>query len=201
MANMECYVLMNIDTTQSLGLLSAVIWQKEGLRLYEIEGPWDAFLHYSGTFDNVIKVGERIRRTNGVRAAETYLASNSVTINPTKSEPSALISGYAQPRYGHDESPIDIKELLRVLSKYPQMTSISAIMGGIDLIGEINGSLNEWQVARRTLLKSLPSYVTLETHRVIKYEPSDQFDVSTLGEKDRAKLVGKSRSGRTNKLG
>lgn len=38
MAKMECYVLMNIDTTQSLGLLSAVIWQKEGIRMYEIEG-------------------------------------------------------------------------------------------------------------------------------------------------------------------
>ncbi len=200
MAKMECYVLMNIDTTQSLGLLSAVIWQKEGIRMYEIEGPWDAFLHYSGTIDNMIKFGERIRRTNGVRAAETYLSSNSVAKNSIKADPSALISGYAQPRYGYDESPIDIRELLRVLSKYPQMRRISAIMGGIDLIGEINGSLNEWQVARRTLLKSLPSYVTLETHRVIKYDPSDQFDISSLGEKDRAKLVGKGRSGRTNKL-
>ena len=57
MAKMECYVLMNIDTTQSLGLLSAVIWQKEGIRMYEIEGPWDAFLHYSGTIDNMIKFG------------------------------------------------------------------------------------------------------------------------------------------------
>ena len=150
----------------------------------------DAYVYYSGTFDDVKKFGERIRKTKGVRAAETYLVRDSVRGKPTTLGPSALISGHAQPRFGSDDNPIDIMEVLIALSKYPHMIRISAILGGIDLLGELSGSLNGWHVARRALLKQLPTYITIETHRVISFDSSDQLDSDSLGHKDRAKLKG-----------
>jgi len=190
MPEMECYVLMNIDTTRTLGYLSERLWEKEGIRLYEIEGPMDAYVYYSGTFDDVKKFGERIRKTKGVRAAETYLVRDSVRGKPTTLGPSALISGHAQPRFGSDDHPIDIMEVLIALSKYPHLIRISAILGGIDLLGELSGSLDGWHVARRALLNQLPSYITIETHRVISFDSSDRSDSGSLGHKDQAKLKG-----------
>ena len=81
-------------------------------------------------------------------------------------------------------------EVLIALSKYPHMIRISAILGGIDMLGELSGSLNGWHVARRALLKQLPTYITIETHRVISFDSSDQLDSGSLGHKDLAKLKG-----------
>ena len=181
MEKFEAYVLLNITTTKRWGNLSETLWREEGVKVYEIEGPWDAFTYFTGSFDDIKKFGARIRRTKNVRTGEIYIVTNSIPVNHNYHEPLALITGYAQPRYGSNEPPINIQNLLEILSNYPHMNKISAVLGGIDLLGELNGAdLTEWHAARREILKRLPPYVTIETHRIIGFDGADPFDVNRL---------------------
>lgn len=111
-----------------------------------------------------------MRSAKGVRVAETYIVRDTIPQRSGDDQPVALITGNAQPRYASSEEPVDIQVLLEALSNYKGMASISAVLGGIDLIGELKGNLGEWHVARRETLKGLPPYVTIETHRVISLD-------------------------------
>ncbi|MAH21834.1 MAG: hypothetical protein CMO12_03375 [Thaumarchaeota archaeon] len=171
---MESYVLMTIDTTDRLGYPSEILWEKEAIRVHEIEGSWDAFAYFAGSFEDIKKFGERVRRTKGVQAAETYVVTNSIPERQNYKEPLALITGSAQPRYRSNDQPIHIPSLLDRLSKFFGMSKVSAVLGGLDLIGEIcSVNLTEWHIARREIMKGLPSYVSIETHQVISLDYSE----------------------------
>ena len=164
---LQSYVLMNLDVSGRFGQVPETLWEKEGARVYEIEGEWDAFAKFSGSLDEIKGFGERIISTGGVSVAETYIVVEAIPERPSFDDPAALVTGRAQPRYGSTAEPRDPRTLLEALSDYPGMSRISAVLGGVDLIGEVKGSLEEWHVARREILRELPPYVTIETHRVI----------------------------------